>query len=581
MKNVQKNEIQMMINVEQRKIGENISELFPKNKFNKELNIQSDINSKIMEPHDNNLINEFQYEAILEKKYGLIKKIGEGSTSKIYLGYPLNNEIIEQRFYSIKILKTEKLNIEMFNSEVSLLQSIISENVLSIYEYGKGKKVKNNGKSKEVYYIVMEFMQHGDLIKYISNVSSKVNENIGFGEEYGRLIFTQLLDGLEAIHNSDGVHRDIKPDNIMIGNDYKMKLVDLGFSSKKSNGFLKQYLGTPAYAAPEIHLRRPYLGEYSDIFSLGITLFVLVTGSLPFRLPVPNDMLYQFFVRNDYIGFWRQRKVRVSVSFMQLFDNLVAFDYTQRPSISEIRKSKWMQETNFNLMPQFLEELKRREYIINEKLNKNINKDNNIKPNLPLIEIQKVKKDEEIYNYQKYINNNTININTQNDNNNINNKTNLPNTNANEKTTIKEDYNNSIQKDMIIEKEEELIKLSSVSIVKPHENEMIKDNKNNNINNKIGNKNEDVIYIMVAENNLIKIMTEIYKYLKSKDFNNVDINMNELKIFVNSDKIRVFLFFENYKKNIIKINYVKKKGTTKDFSQFKKVIRNLKFRKIK
>ena len=336
MKNVQKNEIQMMISVEQRKIGENISELFPKNKFNKELNIQSDINSNILEPHDNNLINEFQYEAILEKKYGLIKKIGEGSTSKIYLGYPLNNEIIEQRFYSIKILKTEKLNIEMFNSEVSLLQSIISENVLSIYEYGKGKKVKNNGKSKEVYYIIMEFMQHGDLIKYISNVSSKVNENIGFGEEYGRLIFTQLLDGLEAIHNSDGVHRDIKPDNIMIGNDYKMKLVDLGFSAKKSNVFLKQYLGTPAYAAPEIHLRRPYLGEYSDIFSLGITLFVLVTGSLPFRLPVPNDMLYQFFVRNDYIGFWRQRKVRVSVSFMQLFDNLIAFDYTQRPSISEI-----------------------------------------------------------------------------------------------------------------------------------------------------------------------------------------------------------------------------------------------------
>ncbi len=571
----------MMISVEQRKIGENISELFPKNKFGEELNIQSDINSNILGPHDNNLVNEFQYEAILEKKYGLIKKIGEGSTSKIYLGYPLNNEIIEQRFYSIKILKTEKLNIEMFNSEVSLLQSIKSENVLSIYDYGKGKKVKNNGKSKEVYYIIMEFMQHGDLIKYISNVSSKVNENIGFGEEYGRLIFTQLLDGLEAIHNSDGVHRDIKPDNIMIGNDYKMKLVDLGFSSKKSNGFLKQYLGTPAYAAPEIHLRRPYLGEYSDIFSLGITLFVLVTGSLPFRLPVPNDMLYQFFVRNDYIGFWRQRKVRVSVSFMQLFDNLVAFDYTQRPSISEIRRSKWLQETNFNLMPQFLEELKRREYIINEKLNKNINKDNNIKPNLPLIEIQKVKKDEEIYNYQKYINNNSININTQNDNNNINNKTNLPNTNANEKTTIKEDYNNSSQKEMIIEKEEELIKLSSVSIVKPHENEMIKDNKNNNINNKIGNKNEDVIYIMVAENNLIKIMTEIYKYLKSKDFNNVDINMNELKIFVNSDKIRVFLFFENYKKNIIKINYVKKKGTTKDFSQFKKVIRNLKFRKIK
>jgi hypothetical protein len=323
----------------------------------------------------------------------------------------------------------------------------------------------------------------------------------------------------------------------MIGNDYKMKFVDLGFSTKKSNVLLKQYLGTPAYAAPEIHLRRPYLGEMSDIFSLGITLFVLVTGSLPFRLPVPNDMLYQFFVRNDYIGFWRQRKVRVSVSFMQLFDNLVAFDYTQRPSISEIRKGKWMQETNYSLMPQLLEELKRREFIINEKLNKNknINSCNNIKTNLPLIEIQRVKTDEEIYNYQKYINNN----NTKNDNNIMNNKKNLPTIHSNI-GNIKDEYNISTQKEMIIEKEEELIKLSSISILKPNDN--VKNIKNNH---NIKNKGEDGICIMVPENDLVKIITEIYKYLKHKDFNNVEVNMNELKIFVNSNKIGVDLFFEN------------------------------------
>jgi serine/threonine protein kinase len=573
MKNALKFEKEMMFDVEQRKICENKSECSPKNNFNGEIKIKSDTSAIISEQNDENIINDFQYIAILEEKYGLIQKIGEGSTSKIYLGYPLNGENIEQKFYSIKILKTEKLNIEMFNSEVSLLQSIKNEHVLCVYEYGKGQKVKKNGKSKEVYYIVMELMEHGDLIKYISNISSKSNENIGFGEDFGRLIFSQLLDGLEAIHNSDGVHRDIKPDNIMIGNDYKMKFVDLGFSTKKSNVLLKQYLGTPAYAAPEIHLRRPYLGEMSDIFSLGITLFVLVTGSLPFRLPVPNGMLYQFFVRNDYIGFWRQRKVRVSVSFMQLFDNLVAFDYTQRPSISEIRKSKWMQETNYSLMPQLLEELKRREFIINEKLNKNknINSCNNIKTNLPLIEIQRVKKDEEIYNYQKYINNN----NTKNDNNIMNNKKILP-TICSNIGNIKDEYNISTQKEMIIEKEEELIKLSSISILKPNEN--VKNIKNNH---NIKNKGEDGICIMVPENDLVKIITEIYKYLKNKDFNNVEVNMNELKIFVNSNKIGVDLFFENYKKNIIKINYLKKKGTTKDFSQFKKIIKNIKFRKIK
>ena len=568
MEMIQNEENQMLFDMEQRKKCINKIELFAQNNSDKGINNKSNIRTIIsVQNSQNNTNDDFQFIAILDEKYGLIQKIGEGSTSKIYLGYPLNNENSETNLCSIKILKSEKLNVEMFNSEVSLLKSIKSENVLHIYDHGKGKKIKSNGKSKEVYYIIMELMQHGDLIKYISNISPNSNENIGFGENYARLIFAQLLDGLEAIHNSDAVHRDIKPDNIMIGNDYKLKYVDLGFSTKKSNILLKQYLGTPAYAAPEIHIRRPYLGEYSDIFSLGVTLFVLVTGSLPFRLPVPNDMLYQFFVRNDYIGFWRQRKVKVSISFMQLFDNLVAFDYTQRPSISEIRKSKWMQETDFSLMPKLIDELKRRECIINQKLNKvQNNNDNNIKPNKGLIEIQKVKKDEEIYNYQKYINNNTTK------NNNIN-KVNLPNIHISNK---KEDFKNVIQEEMMIEKEEELINLSSVSIVKHNENELIKDNINNN---KIGKKYEDGICIMVENNNLIKIMTEICKYLKNKGFNNVTINNNDLNIFVNNDKIEVFLFFENYRKNIIKINYIKKKGITKEFSQFKKIIKNIKFRK--
>ena len=568
MEMIQNEENQMVFDMEQRKKCINKIELFAQNNSDKGINNKSNIRTIIsVQNSQNNTNDDFQFIAILDEKYGLIQKIGEGSTSKIYLGYPLNNENSVTNLCSIKILKSEKLNVEMFNSEVSLLKSIKSENVLHIYDHGKGKKIKSNGKSKEVYYIIMELMQHGDLIKYISNISPNSNENIGFGENYARLIFAQLLDGLEAIHNSDAVHRDIKPDNIMIGNDYKLKYVDLGFSTKKSNILLKQYLGTPAYAAPEIHIRRPYLGEYSDIFSLGVTLFVLVTGSLPFRLPVPNDMLYQFFVRNDYIGFWRQRKVKVSISFMQLFDNLVAFDYTQRPSISEIRKSKWMQETDFSLMPKLIDELKRRECIINQKLNKvQNNNDNNIKPNKGLIEIQKVKKDEEIYNYQKYINNNTTK------NNNIN-KVNLPNIHISNK---KEDFKNVIQEEMMIEKEEELINLSSVSIVKHNENEIIKDNINNN---KIGKKYEDGICIMVENNNLIKIMTDICKYLKNKGFNNVTINNNDLNIFVNNDKIEVFLFFENYRKNIIKINYIKKKGITKEFSQFKKIIKNIKFRK--
>jgi serine/threonine protein kinase len=373
------------------------------------------------------------------------------------------------------------------------------------------------------------------------------------------LIFSKLLDGLEAIHNSDTVHRDIKPENIMIGEDYKFKFVDLGFATKKSNIFLKKYMGTPAYAPPEIHLRRPYLGEFSDIFSLGITLFVLVTGSLPFRLSVPNDALYQFFVRNDYIGFWRQRRVKVSVSFMQLFDNLVAFDYTQRPSISEIRKSKWMQETDFNLEPKLIEELIRREAILNAKIKNEINDKEN--SNNDIFGFKRVKRDEEIYDCQKFMNDNKYGEKNA-DNNNMKNN--------NEGKII----NNNVNKKMVIEKEKdkkEEVKIASLDSMKSIDNEVIKDNK-------IDNEIKIGMCIIVHNHNLNNIMTEICKYLKTKGFNNITKNPNELNINVSNEHIEVILYFHRYKKDIIKITYNKIRGTNTDLEQLKKMIKNLKFK---
>ena len=492
------------------KVNENL-----KTEFNKSL--KSNTNFDSSENQDSNI--KFEFIALLDQKYGLIKKIGEGSSGKVFLGYTLNNNKIEKKFYSIKIFKSDKFNLQMFNSEINLLESINHENVLHISEYGKGNKIKLNGKTKEVYYIVMEYMEHGDLLKYITNISSKSGENIGFGEHYGRLIFSKLLDGLEAIHNSDTVHRDIKPENIMIGKDYKFKFVDLGFATKKSNAFLNKYMGTPAYAPPEIHLRKPYLGEYSDIFSLGITLFVLVTGSLPFRLSVPNDALYQFFVRNDYIGFWRQRRVKVSVSFMQLFDNMVAFDYTQRPSISEIRKSKWMQETDFSLEPKLIQELMRREAILNEKIKKEINEEES--NNNTIFGFKRAKRDEEIYDCQKFMNEN------KNGEKNIGNNINMKNDNQ------REIINNNVNKEMIIEKEnKEEVKIASLDSMKSINNEVIKDNKIDN-DIKLG------ICIIVHNHNLNNIMTEICRYLKTKGFNYITKNPNELNIIVSNEHTKL------------------------------------------
>ena len=98
-------------------------------------------------------------------------------------------------------------------------------------------------------------------------------------------------------------------------------------------------MGTPTYAAPELHLKRPYFSKSEDIFSLGVILFVIVTGGLPFKLAVQNDNFYQYFIKSAYVEYWKKRMVNVSPSFMELFDNMVAFNFSQRPSISEIREA--------------------------------------------------------------------------------------------------------------------------------------------------------------------------------------------------------------------------------------------------
>ena len=313
------------------------------------------------------ILQILEVKSILDSKFYLTKKIGQGSSGKVYLGFPkesLNDKIENIRYYSIKIMDTAKINLDEFKNEINLLEKINHKNILKIFAYGYGQKISlnklKNKKPKEYFYIVMEYLEHGELFKYITNVTKE--DNIGFGENFGRLIFSQLLDGLEAMHNLNICHRDIKLNNILIGdNDYTLKYVDFGMAIETQSK-LESFLGTPNYAAPELHLKRAYYGKSEDIFSLGVTLFVLVTGRLPFKLALPNDILYQYIVRGDYIEFWKKQSLDVSPSFMDLFDNMIAFDYSQRPSISEIRQSAWMREINWDLMP-----LLKQEFILREE----------------------------------------------------------------------------------------------------------------------------------------------------------------------------------------------------------------------
>ena len=308
--------------------------------------------------------NKYETIAILNNKYNLIKKIGKGATASVYLGYEIDD--ISQKLYSFKIMN-QKTPIEIIEKEAKILSNLNGENTIKIYSHGKGKMINlKSKKEKEIYYLMLEYLQNGELLMYIYLTK-------GFGEIFGRLIFLNLLEAVEEVHNSNIVHRDIKIDNIMISDDFKLKLVDFGFATEK-NGLLNSYLGTPSYAAPELFLSTPYIGEYIDIFSLGVTLFVIVTGTFPFKSAFINDESYKYFYKNDYLNFWLKKKdLNLSISFMELFDSLCAFEPSQRPSISEIKNSKWMKEINIDYMQKLKDELKILSTYVKERKEKEIN----------------------------------------------------------------------------------------------------------------------------------------------------------------------------------------------------------------
>ena len=469
----------------------------------------------------------------LNNEFYLLKKIGKGSTGSVYLSYSIHDLNVQKKLYAIKIMqKKSQDDICINNCEVNFLEKMNHKNILKVYGHGIGLLETYFGLNQNVYYIVMDYLDHGSLL-------SQINNNIGFGEDYGRLIFSQLLDGLEAIHDANIVHRDIKLDNIMIsGDDYTLKYVDFGFATEKSNRYLDTFLGTPNYAAPELHLKKPYLGVYEDIFSLGVTLFIIVTGHLPFILPLPNDPLYQYIFCVDYINYWRNRKIKVSPSFMELFDNLIAFDPSQRPSISEIRKSKWMQEINWNLLPSLKQEFLRREENIKQKTL--------------------------LYKNQAIIKNNNIkNININNSNN-MKKGDDMVNKIMEEK---KKEFINDIKKKLFLmnNQKEENVK-NNIS----KETHTI----NNSIINDKENKLQGFIKIKLCFKNLNSLIIILRQHLKNEGFNITKKDLDNLLIEISNGEVDILLTFEKMLKEI-KINYIIINGNKDDFLNFKKIMKKL------
>lgn len=204
---------------------------------------------------------------IIGDRYEVLEKIGTGGMSDVYKAkdHKLN------RLVAVKILKQEFSENENFVSkfrvEAQSTAGLMHPNIVNVYDVGDEDGVN---------YIVMELVDGITLKKYIEKKARlSVKEAVS--------IAIQVAMGLEAAHNNNIIHRDIKPQNIMISKDGKVKVTDFGIAkAATSNTITSNVMGSVHYTSPE-QARGGYSDAKSDIYSLGITLFEMLTGRVPFN----------------------------------------------------------------------------------------------------------------------------------------------------------------------------------------------------------------------------------------------------------------------------------------------------------
>lgn len=200
-------------------------------------------------------------------RYEILEKIGTGGMSDVYKAkcHKLN------RYVAVKVLKqefSENANfVSKFRIEAQAAAGLMHANIVNVYDVGE-----ENG----IYYIVMELVEGITLKKYIEKKS-----RLSYKEAVS--IAIQISMGIEAAHNNHIIHRDIKPQNIIISKDGKVKVTDFGIAkAATSNTITSNVMGSVHYTSPE-QARGGYSDEKSDIYSLGITLFEMLTGRVPFN----------------------------------------------------------------------------------------------------------------------------------------------------------------------------------------------------------------------------------------------------------------------------------------------------------
>ncbi|KAK2817958.1 hypothetical protein Q7C36_021891 [Tachysurus vachellii] len=252
--------------------------------------------------------------------YEIIRTLGKGNFAVVKLA----RHKVTKTQVAIKIIDKTHLNasdLEKLNREVKIMKLLKHPHIIRLYQVME---------TKNMLYIVTEYANNGEMFDYLAR-------NGHLSEDEARKTFWQILSAVEYCHRCHIVHRDLKAENLLLDSNMNIKLADFGFGNFFVHGkHLNTWCGSPPYAAPEIFQGNEYEGPQQDIWSLGVVLYVLVCGSLPFEaasLPVLKQRVIEGLFSIPYF---------MSQGCEDLIRRMLVVDPAKRISLKQIKQHCWM-----------------------------------------------------------------------------------------------------------------------------------------------------------------------------------------------------------------------------------------------
>ncbi|XP_057208221.1 MAP/microtubule affinity-regulating kinase 3 isoform X9 [Triplophysa rosa] len=252
--------------------------------------------------------------------YRLLKTIGKGNFAKVKLA----RHILTGREVAIKIIDKTQLNptsLQKLFREVRIMKILNHPNIVKLFEVIETEKT---------LYLIMEYASGGEVFDYL----------VAHGrmkEKEARAKFRQIVSAVQYCHQKRIVHRDLKAENLLLDADMNIKIADFGFSNEFTIGNkLDTFCGSPPYAAPELFQGKKYDGPEVDVWSLGVILYTLVSGSLPFDGQNLKE-LRERVLRGKYrIPFY------MSTDCENLLKRFLVLNPVKRGTLEQIMKDRWI-----------------------------------------------------------------------------------------------------------------------------------------------------------------------------------------------------------------------------------------------